>query len=58
LAQQKAMEAKKAAQGSKSNSQYDDLLNQLYEQSHQADSFNSLNRQMGSQARGGQRRVA
>ena len=63
---QKQMEAQKAEKGksgvaggvaasggSNSNSAYNELLNALYEQSHQADSFNSLNKQIAAGARGG-----
>jgi Ca2+-binding EF-hand superfamily protein len=56
LVQQKMMEAKKG-KTDKAGGQYNELLNALYEQSNTADSFNSLNKNMGAQQRGGQRRV-
>ena len=56
LVQQKLIEAKKG-KAEKSGGQYNDLLNALYEQSNSADSFNSLSKNMGANARGGQRRV-
>lgn len=56
LVQQKMVEAKKG-KADKSGGQYNDLLNALYEQSNSADSFNSLSKNMGANARGGQRRV-
>ena len=56
LVQQKLMEAKKG-KAEKAGGQYNDLLNALYEQSNTADSFNSLSKNMGANARGGQRRV-
>lgn len=54
LAQQKLQEAKKeqGAQRGNDNSAYAELLNALYEQSSQSDSFNSLNRQIDSQSKG------
>lgn len=56
LVQQKIMEANKAKEGQAAqggNSQYDALLAALYEQSNQADSFNSLQKNMHAGARGG-----
>ena len=59
LAQQKIKEAEKAKAGTTKGSgdaNYNDLLNQLYEQSYQSDGFNTLNKNMASGQRGGQRR--
>jgi Ca2+-binding EF-hand superfamily protein len=60
LVMQKAAEAKKALTGGKGQGtgQYNDLLNALYEQANSADSFNSLQKNMGQAQRGGQRRMA
>jgi Ca2+-binding EF-hand superfamily protein len=52
LVQQKLTEQKKGkAEKSTGNSAYQELLNALYEQSNQADSFNSLQKNMGSNSR-------
>ena len=65
LTQQKLKEAEKTkaaasttgSSGSGGGGQnYNDLLNQLYEQSYQSDGFNTLNKNMASGQRGGQRR--
>lgn len=51
LMQQKAQEAKKAKNEKSSGGAYQQLLDALYEQSNQADSFNSLQKNMGSGSR-------
>ena len=64
LTQQKLKEAEKTkaaasttgGSGSGGGQNYNDLLNQLYEQSYQSDGFNTLNKNMASGQRGGQRR--
>ena len=59
LYQQKLIEAQKAQQGgsgtgaSGGNSAYADLLNALYDSTHQSDSFNSLDRNIAANSRGG-----
>lgn len=57
LYQQKLKEAKEASSGKKDSSggqgsAYQELLNALYEQSHQSDSFNSLNKQIDAGSKG------
>lgn len=53
LYQQKLMEAKKKQEkgGGGQQSAYADLLNALYEQTNQADNFNSLQKNAGGSAR-------
>jgi hypothetical protein len=54
LIQQKAAEAKKSKTDKSSNNNnavYQELLNALYDQSNKADSFNSLQKNMGSNTR-------
>lgn len=60
LYQQKLLESKKKADGSKSSttSAYADLLNALYEQTNKADSFNSLNQNIASGSRGASGNIA
>jgi Ca2+-binding EF-hand superfamily protein len=52
LVQQKLMEQQKAKGTEKSNTAYDELLAALYEQSNQADSFNSLQKNIAAGSRG------
>lgn len=55
LYQQKLKEANAGKAGQKSA--YGDLLNALYEQSYQSDSFNTLQKKIGANAKGGARRA-
>ena len=52
---QKQKEAQAAKSGKQSQGQYADLLNSMYEQSAQSDSFNSLQKNMGKNERGARR---
>ena len=56
LAQQKLKEAEKAKAGAKKDSTYNDLLDALYEQSYQSDNFNSLQKNIANNQRGGAKR--
>lgn len=49
---QKQKEAAAAKSGKQQTGQYADLLNSMYEQSAQSDSFNTLQKNMGTQQRG------
>jgi Ca2+-binding EF-hand superfamily protein len=56
LAQQKLKEAEKAKEGAVKDSSYNDLLDALYDQSHQSDGFGSLQKNIANGQRGAARR--
>ena len=58
LQQQKLMEQKQGSAGGKKNDAYTELLNALYDQSTQADSFSSLQKNAGNARANAVRRVA